>query len=648
MTQRGRTLIVLDNATDWRPVEHLIPTTASVLVTTRTRDFGGTSFRHLELDILSDDSAKSLLVQVVPRLALDESLPKLIAALGGHALALEIAAGTIRTLAISAAEYLARLDTRSPDPTEVLNQVKHGKTVEECLRLTWDTLQRESARLLWRRASLFAPTSAHRDLLRVSFSADSKTRRELEYLLREQSPTPDVEPNDILSDEFDVAYAELRSRNVFSRIEGASGERWAIHRLVRDFGRARIRPLEFLAHSMAVSEWLRAPHLDLLPEIPHVIAIILDSAKFGGEFQSILGRGRNIGRELAHRSVWSSGFLESSEYFLRFIRDELRDPKALTMLLEGLTDVNDDVRKQAIRVLERLPAVPEVIDGIAAALDDPDSGVRSLARRTITESGTATVVNILERTLTSSRPRARVEAVRGLAELGPAGREALETAFAEQTGDVKFEAGLALAELGEDVVLAELIPIAQASADPTVRIRALRAVRFAPSEAVDALYLNAINDPYRAIGVEVLRTLENYPRLEVVKECVTRYLASTLPTLPHDEGVELALSLAARHGVALSEEVGLALSTHDSWTVRQKVAQALASSTASNASKLLSKLLSDSVLRGETSHSFPGSSHSRQAIPVQRSKRPQRKEVAQCKKAAVLAAANWWEVSMNG
>ena len=342
LRERGRSLIVLDNAADWNPVARLVPLDMALLVTTRTRDFGGTSFRHLELDILEEEAARSFLVRISPRLQTDPALPRLVAALGGHALALEIAGGTINALDLSASDYLARLKNRQYTPEQVMNQIKYGKTVDECLTLTWDSLQRDTSRAMWRRASLFAPTSAHRELLRVSCRGDERTRDEIRYMSRRGYFDGGYEIflwDD--PDEFDKAYAELRSRNVFARVEGTQAERWAMHRLVREFGRARLKSGEFAAHALALAEWLRAPTLDLQAEAPHLVATILDSAKYVGEFRGMEGL-RSPGREVYSRSP----VLFDSSYFLQFIREELRDPRALTMLLDGLVDINDDVRRR--------------------------------------------------------------------------------------------------------------------------------------------------------------------------------------------------------------------------------------------------------------------------------------------------------------
>ena len=108
LDNRGRCLIVLDNAVDWKSARSNIPDGYPLLVTTRTRDFGGTDFHHRELGTLSDESALAFLIALVPTLATDLALPSLIQALGGHALAIELAGYHIKDLC-SASEYLSRL-----------------------------------------------------------------------------------------------------------------------------------------------------------------------------------------------------------------------------------------------------------------------------------------------------------------------------------------------------------------------------------------------------------------------------------------------------------------------------------------------------------------------------------------------------------
>jgi HEAT repeat protein len=590
LNELGRTLIVLDNASEWRPEDRLIPLDISLLVTTRTRGFGGTSFRHLELDILSEEAARKFLVMMVPRLSDDPGLPRLLEELDGHALALEIAAGTINALGLSTSDYLTRVENHKPSPTDVLSQIKHGRTVEECLAITWTSLKRDSSRALWRRASLFAPTSAHRDLLRVSFEGDVQSQAQMRYVQSERSG----ELQDAFyPGDFDEAYAELRIRNVFSRTEGVSGDRWAIHRLVRDFGRRRAAPQEFLAHTMALSEWLRAPTLSLQQELPHVIATLLDSSRFGSEFRLLLG-GRDVYRESLHRS---GPAMFDNDYIIDFIRSELRDPRAITMLLDGLTDLNEDVRKQAIRLLENLSHVPEVLEGVAAALDDPDPAVRALAGRAIYEHGTTHVIAILANTLESSKNRAKVEALRCLAKLGSEAIPVMEKALADQVDDIRVEAALALADQRVAAGAEVLVHAAEVSEDTQIRVRALSALgKFQDAQwlTVCFKYLDNASSAIREAALNAFESCEDVP---LRQQALARFWSTNEQRLNRVESflpdLRQALYLSLKSEVAIPTKLAGSLLKSSDWKIRQLSAQVLAFCPTPDAKKFLKSALKD-------------------------------------------------------
>lgn len=465
LRRRGHTLVVLDNASQWDPVEHLVPNGMPLLVTTRTGGFGGSNFRHFELGVLPEESATSLLVEIAPELKNDLGLPRLVESLDGHALALELAGWNIRHLGVSADEYIARLNNRKQDLRIAISATKYGNTVTGSLSLTWDGLSSDISRLLWRRASLFAPTSAHRELLRVSFTGGGEARLELEYRMSagyiEGRGLPLGTPED-----FDDAYAELRAFHVLARVEGHNGERWAMHRLVRDFGRSRVPPIETEAHVLALSEWLRDPSLPLAPEAPHFVVAILDSARQGRIIESRLGRSRNIASESFHRS---GAIFFDSDYFIRFFRDELRDPKSFALILDGLTDINEDVRVQAVRLLETVGPMPEVLEAFVNALDDPDEEVRGRAVSALIRNGEERTINLLRAAVAGDKPTARRTAAHALGRMGDRALVALVESLASDDPAVRLQAALGLCEAGSEQGVPALLEIVR---NPTFEINA--------------------------------------------------------------------------------------------------------------------------------------------------------------------------------
>ena len=448
LDDRGRSLVVLDNATDWESVRRFIPDGYPLLVTTRTKDFGGADFYHRELGNLSDDSARDFLIKLVPNLRTDPALPLLIQALGGHALAIELAGHHIKDMC-SASEFLTQLRRNQVVFTgDVLEKTHYQATVDACLEITWNSLTTDASRLLWRKASLFAPTSAHRDLLQASFAPSmAGSEREMEMILYELGAIRhrrDSRRNSLVGakSDFKAAYAELRGCHVLARVEGFNGERWAMHRLVRDFARKRLHKGEIPIHAFVLSFWLREPTLPIAPEIPHFVAAILDFAREGSAFRQEM----RYERQISHRM---GGLLFETSEMTRYFRDELGDPRAVVLMFEGLRDPNEDVRIAAIRLMEQVGPVSEVLDGLASALDDPDPAVRELASETLSRHGGARTIEVLVAATEGPNHRARFAAVTALGLMGAQAHAALRNVVNGPNVELKLEASTLLAEQGD-------------------------------------------------------------------------------------------------------------------------------------------------------------------------------------------------------
>lgn len=285
--------------------------------------------------------------------------------------------------------------------------------------------------------------------------------------------------------DFESAYAELRAFHVLARVEGYNGERWAMHRLVRDFGRARLRKREVMLHGMALSEWLKRPTLPLRPEIPHIVVTILDAARqqeYGDRFFAREHTNRWIG------SFEGFGGLDA-RHFIEFIRDELNDPKALTLILAGLSDVNEDVRIQAIRLLEGIGPIPEVLSALQATLDDPDPEVRSRAGATLAKYGSVNTIEILTEAMRNPNPRARLTAVQALGLMGEKAHQALVQALTIQDECVQAEAALSLCEQGHSEGIPVLLVRLQDASDRQAE-RIIRSPGIARDDNTD----NALDD----------------------------------------------------------------------------------------------------------------------------------------------------------
>lgn len=451
---QGRVLVILDNASQWDEVEAMVPEDVALIVTTRSKTFGDSSFIHQNLATLADDPAVEFLAALLPD-ADQSSLQRLAERLGGHPLALEIAGHYIRDIC-TPQEYIAQLDARAEIPAEaVAERTHHGATLESCLQIAWDGMEMNAARWLWIRASLFAPISTHRDLLQITSTTESINRfleipsyyqlEEAQYERQGGVPAHLIE-----DDEFAAAYRELRSTHILSRVDGHNGERWAMHRLVRDFGRKRLGWLDVDLHAQALSGWLTRPTLPVEPEAPHVISAILDLPRFGGV------RDRDLGRELLHRGRYRSRPL-FGQGLMRFLGESVNGPHAVSLIFEGIADVNEDVRIEAIRLLDEMGPVPAVIDALTGALDDPSPVVRKRAAKTIAQHGTVSTLALLENVIGRSDRATRsvleVLGARDPAEVTPT----LRSAYRSLSGELQREAAIQLGIIGDEEAIEPLL-----------------------------------------------------------------------------------------------------------------------------------------------------------------------------------------------
>jgi hypothetical protein len=180
----------------------------------------------------------------------------------------------------------------------------------------------------------------------------------------------------LVDTEFDGAYGSLRAANILGRVEGFNGERWSMHRLVADFARRRVGRLDRLTHAAAFAGWLREPTLPLEPEIPHIISAVMELARSG------LSPDREE-LDLYYRRSLIRGWRDlrhlTGETLLRALADESNGPQAIGLIFEGIADANEDVRAQAVDLVNRLGPTPDALLAIERTLDDPSKVVRQRA-----------------------------------------------------------------------------------------------------------------------------------------------------------------------------------------------------------------------------------------------------------------------------
>jgi hypothetical protein len=75
-------------------------------------------------------------------------------------------------------------------------------------------------------------------------------------------------------------------------------------------------------HALSFAEWLERPTIPTEEEVPHLVAAVLDSARF------------HFGSRVFSREIFARSFGESpltTNYIVQYIGDELKDPKALKL-----------------------------------------------------------------------------------------------------------------------------------------------------------------------------------------------------------------------------------------------------------------------------------------------------------------------------
>lgn len=180
----GAALVILDNVEAWSSADapKPLPHGAQIarLVTTRARDLGGSSFKHVTLGVLSAKDSRELLLSLAGAARDGEvGLDGLLVYLDGLALAIELAGAYLRKFpTVTVAEYLAQLEAGAPVEDKVVDKVRYEATVRAAFDATYAKLDDASRRAL-RVCVCFADADASIALLRecgVDLDAETALR----------------------------------------------------------------------------------------------------------------------------------------------------------------------------------------------------------------------------------------------------------------------------------------------------------------------------------------------------------------------------------------------------------------------------------------------------------------------------------------
>lgn len=184
IASNGAALVILDNVEAWssadapKPLPHGAHITR--LVTTRARDLGGSSFKHVTLGVLSVKDSRELLLSLAGAARDGEAgLDGLLEYLDGLALAIELAGAYLRKFPpVTVVEYMAQLKAGAPVEDKVVDKVRYEATVRAAFEATHAKLTDVSRRAL-QVCGCFADADASIALLRecgVDLDAETALR----------------------------------------------------------------------------------------------------------------------------------------------------------------------------------------------------------------------------------------------------------------------------------------------------------------------------------------------------------------------------------------------------------------------------------------------------------------------------------------
>jgi tetratricopeptide (TPR) repeat protein len=371
-------LVILDNVNIWSREQQPGPlpggTHVRLLVTTRQRNLGGTSFRHMSLGFLEPDHARQLLLKLCERDP--EQLPgldDLLDHLQGHALAVELAGVYLKEVADETpAGYRQRLQQGKRPGDEVSDLVRYQATAHQAFTTIWQRLE-PPVRRAWQVAACFAPEERSSALLDAC-GIDSRLRRELAR---------------------------------FHLLETTGPGRWRMHRLLHEFGRRVGTEEEQAAASEAFVrgcvEHSKGIDIDIgfriyLPDRPHfdrAVRMAVDVLKAEDEIELLI----NVGS-----AIYSAGDFRSSKGILQ------------QALLSALQNLGEDH-----------PSVARSRSNLALVLQD--LGELELARELLEQALSSDLQNLGEDHPRVATRRSNLALVlQDLGELEPA-RELLEQAL---------------------------------------------------------------------------------------------------------------------------------------------------------------------------------------------------------------------------
>ena len=272
----GTVLIVLDDVVDYQAIHPYLPPAQSrfkVLVTSRHRP--GASYRRIDLDVLSADSALELLCRLVGTERIEQELKEAQALsewLGYLPLGLELVGRYLaRRLSLTIAQFQKRLEKQKLAAKALLNSTEQGEmtaqlSVTAAFELSWQDLPPE-ARKLGCRLSLFAPAPFDWSLVEYCV-IQTEGKEEWEEALEELE--------------------ELRDRFLVNRnlLQLTEQQTYRLHQLIREFFQTKLAQLpeadrykqSFCQAMVAVAKLIpQTPTQDQIaeftPAIPHLAEV---------------------------------------------------------------------------------------------------------------------------------------------------------------------------------------------------------------------------------------------------------------------------------------------------------------------------------------------------------------------------------------
>ncbi|HNW91497.1 MAG TPA: HEAT repeat domain-containing protein [bacterium] len=207
--------------------------------------------------------------------------------------------------------------------------------------------------------------------------------------------------------------------------------------------------------------------------------------------------------KLTDRKNMRLAFVETLSY-------QLDNTQAVERLLKYLTEGEDEVRLEAVRILS-MSSHPRVPEALAELLDDANAALREQALKSLVRLAPRDLPRLLERGLTDASPWVRLVAVRHLPQVAAAKLNAIElllARLADDSADVAAQAVISLSQLGDKRVVRPLFESMRSCRSVKVQARVVEALaKLDCPDLIEMLYERLWPNAHLTLRIALVRAL---------------------------------------------------------------------------------------------------------------------------------------------